>query len=415
MAVRAGFVIRTSISHFVHWKSGSSIQLNALASGSHQVRFVLVDQAETELTSTAKTLSFTIPQVTGGAFSLQEVVSGLNFPTAMATALDGRIFVTELFTGKIRVVTPQATPLPWQLQAAPFATLPVVTGNEKGLLGIAVDPSFIQNGFVYVFYTASGPVNRVVRFTATTSGGNTVATSTLPKVIFDNIPAAENHNGGIINFGPDGMLYVFVGENTVQDDAQSLSSLRGKILRINRDGGIPSGNPFPNNAFPNSAIYSYGHRNSFGFTFHPHTNDLWETENGLNTFDEINRILPGNNYGWPFVEGTGTNPRFINPLITFGPPTIAPTGIIAIREDSVYPAQYYNNLLFVDFNFGQLHRIVLSGPVLTDLSSHTIACNCGKGGLIGVMHGLNVPGQDGYIYVTNGNGNSIFRVVLNNP
>jgi len=401
--------------HFVHWKSGSSIQLNALASGSHQVRFVLVDQAETELTSTAKTLSFTILQGTGGAFTLQEVASGLNFPTAMATTPDGRIFVTELVTGKIRVVTPTAT-LPWQLQAAPFATLPVVTGNEKGLLGIAVDPSFSQNGFVYVFYTASGPVNRVVRFTATTSNGNTVADNQTPTVIFDNIPAAENHNGGIINFGPDGMLYIFVGENQVQDDAQSLSSLRGKILRIIPipNGGIPSDNPFPN-----SAIYSYGHRNSFGFTFHTHTNDLWETENGLDTFDEINRILPGKNYGWPFVEGTGTNPQFMNPLITFGPPTIAPTGIIAIREDSVYPAQYYNNLLFADFNVGQLHRIVLGGVGLTDLSSHTIACNCGKGGLIGVMHGLNVPGQDGYVYVTNGNYNTtnhrIFRVVLNNP
>jgi len=88
----------------------------------------------------------------------------------------------------------------------------------------------------------------------------------------------------------------------------------------------------------------------------------------------------------------------------------APTGIVAIREDSVYPAQYHNNLLFADFNFGQLHRIVLGGVGLTDLSSHTIACDCGKGGLLAVMHGLNVPGQDGYIYVSNVSG-SIFRVV----
>lgn len=403
--------------HFVHWKSGSSIQLNALASGSHQVRFVLVDQAETELTSTAKTLSFTILQGTGGAFSLQEVMSGLNFPTAMATTPDGRIFVTEKETGKIQVVTPTVT-LPWQLQTVPFATLQqFVNGNEKGLLGIAVDPSFSQNSFVYVFYTASGPVNRVVRYTATKSGGNTVATSTSPTVIFDNIPAANDHNGGFIQFGPDGMLYIFVGENNIPTEAQNLGTLRGKIMRINKDGTIPSNNPFLNNPSANPAIYSYGHRNGFGFTFHPHTNDLWETENGEHDNDQINRIVAGGNYGWNLCAGICGDSRWIDPIFSFDLLRVAPTGIVAFREDSVYPAQYHNNLLFADFNVGQLHRIVLGGAGLTDFSNHTIACNCGKGGLIAVMHGLNVPGQDGYIYVANGDyltsNHRIFRVVLN--
>ena len=130
--------------HYVHWKSSNSFQLNALASGSHQVRFVLVDQSEIELTSTEKTLSFTILQGSGGAFSLQQVVGNLSSPVAMATAPDGRIFVNELQTGNIRVVTPTITG-PWQLQTAPFAHLPVVTGMEKGLLGIAVDPNFNSN------------------------------------------------------------------------------------------------------------------------------------------------------------------------------------------------------------------------------------------------------------------------------
>ena len=397
--------------HFVHWKSGSSIQLNALTSGSHQVRFVLVDQSETELTSTEKILAFTILQGTGGVFSLQEVVSNLNFPDAMATAPDGRIFVNELNTGNIRVVTPTAT-LPWQLQAVPFATLPVVTGGEKGLLGIAVDPNFSVNKYVYVFYTAAGPVNRVVRFTATTSGGDTVATTTTPEIIFDPIPAANGHNGGFIQFGRDGMLYIFVGENDMPAEAQNLGTLRGKILRITRNGTIPSDNPFVSTlSAPFSAIYSLGHRNSFGFTFHPHTNDLWETENGPNVDDQINRIIAGGNYGWPICSGicSPPNPLYIDPIIIFNPCCIAPTGIVAIREDSVYPAQYHNNLLFADFVAGQLHRIVLGGVGLTDLSSHTIACNCGKGGLFAVMHGLNLPGQDGYIYVSSGS--SIFRVV----
>jgi len=424
----SGVRYQDSHTHFVHWKSGSSIQLNALASGSHQVRFVLVDLNETELMSTERTLSFTISQGTGGAFSLQEVASGLNFPTAMATTPDGQIiFVTELVTGKIRVVTPTAT-LPWQLQAAPFATLTdIETGSEKGLLGIAVHPDFSHNGFVYVYYTVSGPVNRVVRFTAMTSGGNTVATSDPPELIFD-LPAGGVHNGGIIQFGPDGMLYIFDGDNgVVPIDAQELNTLRGKILRINPDGTVPSNNPFVATlSLPFSAIYSYGHRNSFGFTFHPLTHDLWETENGEADNDQINRIIAGGNYGWPICPGICNNPLYIDPIITFGSlvapitPVIAPTGIVAFREDSVYPAQYHNNLLFADFNFGHLHRIVLKDGtlgMLTDFDSHSIACDCGKGGLLAVMHGLNVPGQDGYIYVTNGDYNSsnhgIFRVVLN--
>ncbi len=250
--------------HFVHWKSGSSIQLNALASGSHHVRFVLVDQdqAETELPSTQQTLVFTILPGTGGELSLQEVVGNLDFPVAMATAPDGRIFVTELNQGQIRVVTPTAQ-LPWQLQAAPFATLPVVMGIEKGLLGIEVDPNFDVNGYVYVFYTAAGPVNRVVRFTATTSGGDTVAAPGGPIVIVDNLPAADaqhGHNGGIIHFGPDGMLYIFVGENEVAPDAQDLTSLRGKILRVNpANGSAPSDNPFFSNLNANAQkVYSLG-------------------------------------------------------------------------------------------------------------------------------------------------------------
>jgi glucose/arabinose dehydrogenase len=168
------------------------------------------DQAETELTSTQKTLAFTILPGTGGEFFLQEVVGNLDFPVAMATVPDGQIFVTELSQGNIRVVTPTAQ-LPWQLQAAPFATLPVVMGIEKGLLGIEVDPNFDVNGFVYVYYTTSDPntasgfKNRVVRFTATTSGGDTVAAPGGPIVIVDNLPAAADqhgHNGGHHPFRP---------------------------------------------------------------------------------------------------------------------------------------------------------------------------------------------------------------------
>jgi glucose/arabinose dehydrogenase len=249
-----------------------------------------------------------------------------------------------------------------------------------------------------------------------------VADGSPPVVILDNIPANFAHNGGFIHFGSDGMLYIIVGENEVSSSAQDLTSLRGKILRVNpADGSAPGDNPFVTNANANAKkVYSLGHRNGFGFTFHSHTNDLWESENGENCCDEINRIRAGQNYGWPFISGIGSDPincsTCINPIFDSMAERLAPTGIVAFREDSAYPMQYHNNLLFADFNFGQLHRIVLGGPSLTDLVSHSKACDpvasCGQGGLIAVMHGLNVPGQDGYIYVSSATG-SIFRVVVN--
>ena len=406
----SGVRYRDVHTHFVHWKSGSSIQLNALASGSHRIRFVLIDQSGNELPGTAQTLAFTILQGADGAFSLQQVVGNLDFPVPMATAPDGRIFVGELSTGKIRVVTPTPS-LPWQLQSTPFATVPA--GNPEGLLGLAVDPSFATNGYVYAFHPASASVNRVVRFRATVANGNTVADSPTPTIILDNIPASSIHNGGVIQFGPDGMLYVFIGDAESPASSQSLTSLAGKILRVNRDGSAPADNPFISSTNANAKkVFSLGHRNSLGFAFHPHTNDLWQTENGQDDNDEINRIVKGGNYGWPTVRGVAGNPSFRDPLLAYTP-SIAPTGIAAIREDSVYPAQYHNNLLFADFNNGFLRRIVLGGPELRSLVTHSIACDCGQGPLFSVMHGLNVPGQDGFIYVTTATG--ISRVVLSSP
>ena len=396
--------------HFVHWKSGNSIQFNALASGPHRIRFVLVDQSEVELPATTQTLAFTVVPGTGGAFSLQEVVGNLDFPVPMAPAPDGRIFVGELSTGNIRVVIPTPS-LPWRLQSAPFATVPA--GNAEGLLGLAVDPDFATNGYVYAFHPAGASVNRVVRFRATVTNGNTVAESPTPLIILDNIPASSIHNGGVLQFGPDGKLYVFVGDAENPANSQQLTSLAGKILRINTDGSAPGDNPFISNANANAKkVFSLGHRNSLGFAFHPHTDDLWQTENGNLSDDEVNRIVPASNYGWPLVEGIASTSPYIDPILALTP-SVAPTGIAAIREDSVYPAQYHNNLLFGDFNNGFLHRIVLGGVEMRDLVTHNIACDCGRGPLFSVMHGLNVTGQDGFIYVTTTTG--ISRVVLNSP
>lgn len=138
-------------------------------------------------------------------------------------------------------------------------------------------------------------------------------------------------------------------------------SLAGKVLRVNPDGSAPMDNPFFSNVNANARkVYSLGHRNSYGVTFHRHTGHLWETENGPSDNDEINRAVAGGNYGWPTVGGIANNPSFLNPILAYTP-TIAPTGIIAIFENStVYPAAYRNNLLFVDFNTGRMRRVVLA-------------------------------------------------------
>ena len=383
--------------HFVHWKSATSFDIFGLPSTTHNVRLVLADQNHNELVNSeaTKTLNFTVSQPPTGDLQLQSILSGLNFPVGISLAPDGRVFFNERLTGAIRVINPQ-----WQLVATPFCQLSVATSGEQGLLGFTLDPNFAQNHFVYAYYTVSGAtMNRVVRYTES-SGICTQETS-----ILDNLPVSGNHNGGIIQFGPDGKLYVIIGDVQNTANSQSLTSLAGKILRVNPDGSAPPDNPFASNSNVNAKkVFSLGHRNSYGFTFHGHTGHLWETENGPGDNDEINRIIAGGNYGWPTVGGIANNPNFLNPILAYTP-TIAPTGIIAIPANTtVYPTSYRNNLLFVDFNGGKIRRVILSGADLTQLGTSSIAYNGENGFLLSLM-----LGADGFVYVSNGS--AIFKVV----
>ena len=383
--------------HFVHWKSAASFDIFGLPSTAHSLRFVLADQNHNELTNSeaTKALNFSVSQPPIGDLQLQSVLPGLAFPVGMALAQDGRVFFNERLTGRIRIINPQ-----WQLVPTQFCQITIAANGEQGLLGLALDPDFTNNRFVYVYHTASSPLrNRVVRYTES-SGSCTQET-----IILDNLPASTNHNGGIIQFGPDGKLYVIIGDAENTDNAQTVTSLAGKILRVNPDGSAPSDNPFFSNANGNAKlVFSLGHRNSYGFTFHPHTTHLWESENGPADNDEINRAMASGNYGWPTVKGIAGNPSFRDPILAYTP-TIAPTGIIAIPENSsTYPVAYRNNLLFVDFNGGKIRRVVLSGADLTQLGTSSIAYNGGNGGLLSLM-----LGADGFVYVSNTN--AIFKVV----
>jgi len=383
--------------HFVHWKSSTSFDIFGLPSTAHTVRVVLADQNHNELSNSeaTKTLSFSVSQPPTGDLQLQSVITGLNFPVGMALAPDGRVFFNERLTGKIRIINPQ-----WQLVPTQFCQITIATSGEQGLLGLTLDPDFANNKFVYVYHSASSPLrNRVVRYTE--SSGS----CTQEMVILDNLPASTNHNGGIIQFGPDGKLYVIIGDSENSANSQSLTTLAGKILRVNPDGSAPADNPFFSNANANAMkVFSLGHRNSYGFTFHGHTGHLWETENGPGDNDEINRIVAGGNYGWPTVGGIANNPNFRNPILAYTP-TIAPTGVISIPENStVYPAAYHNNLLFTAWNDGRIRRVILSGPDLTLLGTSSTAYTGGQGGLLSLM-----LGTDGFVYVSSAS--AIFKVV----
>jgi len=248
----------------------------------------------------------------GTRFSVEVVAQNLEIPWSMAFAPDGRMFVTER-PGRVRVFQNG------QVLAAPALTLTDVAAvGEGGLLGIAVHPDFANNHFVFLAYTArlagGSRETRVVRYREV---GNTLGE---PAVIVDRVPAADIHDGARVRFGPDRKLYVTMGDTAAPPTAQDLGTLTGKILRLNDDGSVPGDNPLAG-----SPIFSYGHRNPQGLDWHPVTGEPWGSEHGQTGNDEINRLQPGRNYGWPVIEADQTRAGMETPILFFSP-SIAPSG-----------------------------------------------------------------------------------------
>ncbi|MBL8163016.1 MAG: PQQ-dependent sugar dehydrogenase [Anaerolineae bacterium] len=245
-------------------------------------------------------------------FQVELIAQGMTAPTAMAFAPDGRLFVTEQ-GGNVRIITADGT-----LLSSPFLTLNVNAVGERGLLGIAFDPDFATNNYLYLYYTTStAPIhNRLSRFTA--NGNSVVAGSQVVLLELDNLSSATNHNGGALHFGPDGKLYVAVGENAFKPNSQVLTNLHGKMLRLNKNGTIPTDNPFYNSASgKNRAIWALGLRNPYTFAFQPGTGLMYINDVGANTWEEINEGAAGANYGWPDTEGMHNNPLYENPLLAY--------------------------------------------------------------------------------------------------
>ncbi len=329
------------------------------ASGVHVIRVRAQDAGSVWSDQISSVVTFGGTVALPAGFTRAPFVSGFGSRVTAATlAPDGRMFVAEQ-GGALRVVSAGA------LLPTPFVSLAVLSEGERGLLGVALDPAFATNGFVYVYYTtaAGGAHNRISRFTAS---GNVAAG---PETILADLPpltTATNHNGGALAFGPDGRLYVAVGDNTQPLAPQSVASPLGKILRFNADGSIPTDNPFYTTTTGQArAIWALGLRNPYTFAFHPTTGRMFINDVGQSAWEEINLGRAGANYGWPNTEGPTTAAGIDAPFFAYAhtnSPTLFQGGAIVggafyTPATPTFGADYVGDYFFADFVAGTIHRI----------------------------------------------------------
>jgi glucose/arabinose dehydrogenase len=301
-------------------------------------------------------------------FAETTIATGLTQPTAMEFAPDGRLFVTEK-TGTIRIVQNNA------LLPTPFLTLNVNSASERGIQSIEFDPNFASNGFVYVYYSSndSTPVNRVSRFTVDATNPN-VAIAGSELILVNNIPSTQgNHNGGALHFGLDGFLYVSTGDAGVTANSQDLSSLAGKMLRINAsDPGnlIPASNPFVGNLNARPEIYALGFRNPFTFNVDPLTGRIFVNDVGQSTFEEVNELVAGGNYGWPLAEGPDNgNGAFIDPFFFYGRTVGQSITGGTFYRGTQFPANLAGSYFVLDFASGIIQRLPSGSNVATTFAT----------------------------------------------
>ena len=253
---------------------------------------------------------------------VETVADNLKIPWELVFAPDGRIFFTER-DGNLWVIENESMEL--------VATFPASHTSEGGLLGLALDPEFEKNNFLYLYQTYFDfelHHNKVVRYTVSNNQ------LTDEQILIDKIPGAVWHDGGRIKFGPDEKIYITTGDSTNANLSQKIDSLAGKILRINADGTIPSDNPFES-----SPVFSYGHRNPQGIDWNEN-GILVSSEHGPSgekgyAHDEINVIEPGKNYGWPVIVGDSNNLEYTNPILHSGDVTWAPSGLLYYDSDKI--------------------------------------------------------------------------------
>lgn len=348
----------------------------------------------------------TVPQ----DFTDSTFVFGIGNGTAMQFAPDGRLFVAQQH-GTLRVVKNG------QLLETPFLNATVDFQGERGLLGFAFDPDFANNGYLYIYYTATTPTvhNRISRVQANPSNPDVARRNngTLIEDVLldiDDLSSANNHNGGAMHFGPDGKLYIAVGDNATGSNSQTLANLKGKMLRINSDGSIPSDNPFYNTATGNNrAIWALGLRNPYTFSFNRNTGRMFINDVGQNTWEEINDGAAGANYGWPATEGPTTNPNFSTPVFAYQHGSSSTNGCAITGGDwydsatATFPTSYNGKYFFADYCGGWIRVL---DP--TNNSSEAFAGN------IASPVDLTV-GPDGALYYLARGSSSVGRIQYNLP
>ncbi|MEV5438064.1 PQQ-dependent sugar dehydrogenase [Streptomyces sp. NPDC052682] len=303
------------------------------------------------------------PPAQGSVKVLRTVATGLDSPWGLAPLPDGDLLVSSRDEGTI-VRVDDRTGRKTELGEVPG----VSAAGEGGLLGIALSPGYASDHMVYAYFTSASD-NRVVRmlYDESKPSGEQLGA---PDTIFKGIPKGVIHNGGRIAFGPDRMLYVGTGESGDTGLSQDRKSTGGKILRL-----TPEGEPAPGNPFPNSPVYSFGHRNVQGLAWDSRQR-LFAAEFGQNTWDELNAIKPGGNYGWPEAEGRSDDTRFRNPIAQWSTDEASPSGI-AYAQGSVWMAGLRGERLwriplkgteasadpqaFLEGEYGRLRTVVPAG------------------------------------------------------
>ncbi|MEZ4702752.1 MAG: PQQ-dependent sugar dehydrogenase [Rhodothermales bacterium] len=324
-----------------------------------------------------------VPEPAG--IEIETWVDSLSIPWSIVFLPNGDALIAER-PGRIQRV-PAGSRSPVEV-----ASFDVVHDADIGLMGLAAHPDFANRPFVYAMYAYRNGDNiftRVVRLAYAPEK------LTPEKVILDRIPSAIIHAGGRIAFGPDGMLYIGTGDTGHPPLAQDLHSLAGKILRLTPDGDVPADNPFPG-----SPVYSLGHRAVQGLAWDPATGAMFASEHGPSGFpqeggvrnrDEINRILPGKNYGWPMVVGAPGMPEYEDPIAMWPSHSVPPSGI----------AFYEGDLFVSTLRTQALIRIRFGEDYAVDSIERWFADNPNEGRL-GRLRTVTA-GPDGYIYVGTGN------------
>ncbi len=348
-----------------------------------------------------------IAQVYPADFAQVLVANGIANPTSMAFAPDGRIFVAQQ-AGRLRVIKNNI------LLPTPFVQLTVSATGERGLIGIALDPDFSSNNYIYLYYTVPGTPahNRISRFTA--NGDVALTGSEVIILELDPLSNATNHNGGAMHFGKDGKLYVAIGENANSAHAQNLDTYHGKLLRINKDGSVPDGNPFTTGSEQRKRVWAYGLRNPYTFAVHPETGRILVNDVGQIKWEEINDATTGGkNFGWATTEGVfnaTSYPNLTNPIYAYphgggdGKGCAITGGTFFYPSSTNYPAAYFGKYFFQDLCNRWINSLDVMAP---NAVRSSFATSIGGNSLA-----LSV-GLDGNLYYLSRSSSALYKVIYN--